>query len=126
MTRGALLGAALVLSGAGALAEGSAYTPEEIAEYAADAGLVPAQLTTAGDAEYGEYLGGECTTCHQQSGDSNGIPAIVYLDDLTFRLAMYAYKAKTRENAVMQMTAGKFGDEEIAALAAYFTTLDVE
>ena len=36
---------------------------------------------------------------------------------------MHAYKNKTRENPVMQMIAGRLGDEEIAALAAYFATL---
>ncbi len=33
-------------------------------------------LSIAGDAAYGEYLGGECVTCHRQSGDASGIPLI--------------------------------------------------
>ncbi|WP_050531769.1 c-type cytochrome [Pseudaestuariivita atlantica] len=126
MTRPALaLGIALALSAGAGWAEGI-YTAEEIAEFAADVGVSPEVLTALGDAEYGEYLGGECTTCHQSSGESNGIPAIVYLDDVLFRVAMYEYKTQYRDHPVMQMIAAPLGDEEIAALAAYFTNLDVE
>ncbi|MCC0029269.1 MAG: hypothetical protein H6891_02940 [Brucellaceae bacterium] len=32
-----------------------------------------------GDADYGEYLAGECVTCHQPSGHADGIPSIVGL-----------------------------------------------
>ena len=89
-------------------------------EYAID----PALFEIEGDPAYGEYLSGECTTCHQASGDSNGIPSLLGLEEQHIIVAMHAYKDKIRPNPVMQMIAGRLGNEEIAALAAYFATLD--
>jgi cytochrome c len=89
-------------------------------EYAVD----PALFEIEGDPAYGEYLSGECTTCHQASGDSNGIPALLGLEEQHIIVAMHAYKDKVRPHPVMQMIAGRLGNEEIAALAAYFATLD--
>lgn len=80
-------------------------------------------LQIVGDAEYGEYLSGECTTCHQRSGADQGIPSIVgwYPDD--FVVALHAYKQGLRPHPVMQMMASRLDDEQIAALAAYFAAL---
>ena len=100
------------------------FTREEIIEIALEAEMPPEPLLLEGDVEYGEYLSGECTTCHQISGDADGIPAIVQWDEVMFKLAMHEYKLKTRENPVMQLVAGRLGDEEIAALAAYFADLE--
>lgn len=96
------------------------YTKEEIAQLAQDAGMPPELLMLEGDVDYGAYLSGECTTCHQTSGDYDGIPPIVQWDELFFKLAMHQYKQKSRENPVMQIIAGRLNDEEIASLAAYF------
>lgn len=84
----------------------------------------PALLAIEGDAEYGEYLSGECTACHQTSGDNDGIPSITGWPEENFVVAMHAYKSNQREHPVMQMIAGRLGDEEIAALAAYFKTIE--
>ena len=91
-----------------------------------DAGFTvdAAILAIEGDVEYGEYLASECTTCHQTSGSNDGIPGITGWETADFVTAMHAYKAKHRENPVMQMVTGRLSDEEIAALAAYFKTLD--
>ncbi len=86
--------------------------------------LDPAVLALVGDPEYGEYLSGECTTCHQSAGGDDGIPSIVLWPEEDFVLAMHAYKTKKRNHPVMQMMAGRLGDEEIAALAAYFAKLE--
>ncbi|MEO9824888.1 MAG: c-type cytochrome [Paracoccaceae bacterium] len=86
--------------------------------------LDPAVLALVGDPEYGAYLAGECTTCHQATGGDAGIPSIVLWPEEDFVLAMHAYKSKTRIHPVMQMIAGRLGDEEIAALAAYFATFE--
>jgi cytochrome c len=88
-------------------------------EYALD----PAILALEGDPTYGEYLSGECTTCHQASGAAEGIPAITGWPEADFVAALHAYKGKLRPHPVMQMIAGRLGNEEIAALAAYFATL---
>ena len=75
-----------------------------------------------GDADYGAYLSSECITCHQIDGGDDGIPSIVYWPEDDFVIALHAYKQKLRPHPVMQMIAGRLGDEEIAALAAYFAT----
>ena len=89
-----------------------------------DHDLDPAILALVGDPEYGEYLSGECTTCHQSDGGADGIPSIVLWPEPDFVAAMHACKKKKRQHPVMQMIAGRLGDEEIAALAAYFANLD--
>ncbi len=89
-----------------------------------DHDLDPEILALVGDAEYGEYLSSECKTCHQVGGQDEGIPSIVYWPEDQFVVAMHAYKNKQRNHPVMQMIAGRLGDEEIAALAAYFKDLE--
>lgn len=80
-------------------------------------------LALEGDIEYGEYLSSECTTCHQSSGDNDGIPGIVGWETADFVTAMHAYREKQRENPVMQLVSGRLSNEEIAALAVYFKEL---
>ena len=89
-----------------------------------DHDLDPAILALQGDPEYGEYLSSECTTCHQASGADDGIPSITLWPEEDFVVAMHAYKSKRRAHPVMQMIAGRLADEEIAALAAYFSQLE--
>ncbi|MFN3971277.1 MAG: c-type cytochrome [Gemmobacter sp.] len=84
----------------------------------------PEVLAIKGDVEFGEYLSSECTTCHQRDGSDQGIPAITQWPDEDFVVAMHAYKQKLRPHPVMQMMAGRLSDDEIAALAAYFATLE--
>ena len=100
------------------------YNEAEIIEIAQDAGIAADALLVEGDAEYGEYLSGECTTCHQASGDNDGIPGIVGWDPVFFKLAMHEYRSKTRDHPVMSMIAGRLDDAEIAALAAYFADIE--
>lgn len=86
--------------------------------------LDAAILAIQGDPAYGEYLSSECTTCHQRDGSDQGIPAITRWPEDDFVAAMHAYKQKLRPHPVMQMMATRLSDEEIAALAAYFATLE--
>lgn len=122
MMRQSLIGLFFACPLAALAAEG--YTKEEITEIAQVAGVAPEALMVEGDIEYGAYLAGECTTCHQTSGENDGIPGITQWDELYFKLAMHEYKIKARENAVMQLVAGRLNDEEIAGLAAYFAQLE--
>ena len=85
--------------------------------------LPPDILALKGDPAYGEYLAGECQTCHRADGEDAGIPSITRWPEEDFVLAMHAYKQKLRPHPVMQMMAGRLAEEEIAALAAYFATL---
>ena len=85
--------------------------------------LPPEVLAIVGDVEFGEYLAQECLTCHQRSGSDAGIPAITGWYEEDFVVAMHAYRRGLRPHQVMQMMAQRLGDEEIAALAAYFAGL---
>ena len=87
---------------------------------AEDHGIDPAVMAIKGDPEYGAWLSGECTTCHQADGGDKGIPSILRWPVDRFVIAMHDYRNKRREHPVMQMIAGRLSDEEIAALAAYF------
>ncbi|MEZ5797028.1 MAG: c-type cytochrome [Paracoccaceae bacterium] len=89
-----------------------------------DHALDPAILAIRGDPDYGAYLSSECQTCHQRDGSDRGIPSITGWPVEDFVVAMYAYRQKLRPHPVMQMMAGRLSDDEIAALAAYFATLD--
>ena len=73
------------------------------------------------DIGYGEYLAGECVTCHRKSG--TGIPQINGIEAETFVTIMKAYRSKELDNKVMQMMAGRLDDEQIISLAAYFALL---
>lgn len=84
----------------------------------------PAILAIIGDPDYGEYLSGECVTCHQRDGSDEGVPAITGWPVEDFVVAMHAYRAEKRPHPVMRMIAGRLSDEEIAGLAAYFEKLE--
>ena len=73
------------------------------------------------DIGYGEYLAGECVTCHRKS--STGIPQINGIEAETFVTIMKAYRTKELDNKVMQMMAGRLDDEQIISLAAYFSSM---
>ena len=81
-----------------------------------------ASSAPAADAEYGRYLSSECMTCHGTSKSDSAIPNIHGLGELHLVEVIKAYRAKTLPNPVMQNIAGRLGDTEIAALAAYFAT----
>ena len=83
----------------------------------------PEVLAIVGDVEFGQYLSNECSTCHQKDGEDEGIPSIVSWPEEDFVAAMHAYKQELRPHPVMQMMAKRLNDEEIAALAAYYATL---
>ena len=74
--------------------------------------------------EYGEYLSGECTSCHHLGGQDSGIPSIVGWSEKAFIDALKAYQSGARANPAMQNVARSLGDEELLALARYFAKLD--
>lgn len=78
----------------------------------------------AGDPAYGEYLSGECVSCHQKSGADDGIPPIIGWDELSFVAVMQSYKKGDRDNEVMRNVAKSLDQEQIEALAAYFASLE--
>ena len=89
-----------------------------------DPDLAPEILALKGDPAYGEYLAGECVTCHQANGAYDGIPPITGWPERDFVTALHAYKQGYRPHPVMQMIARRLSDDEIASLAAFFAGLE--
>lgn len=73
---------------------------------------------------YGEYLAGECTSCHRPNSGSDGIPAIAGLDTDHFVAALEAYKSGSRTNTTMVSVARSLDAEQMKALAVYFGSLN--
>ena len=69
------------------------------------------------------HLSGECVTCHPRDTRNVGIPVINGWPADQFVAVLKSYKARERDNPVMQSIAAGLNDEEMAALAAYFETL---
>lgn len=91
------------------------------------AGLALLSTNAAANEEmlaYGEYLSAECVTCHQISGEHNGIPSIVGWDAWAFETVMKEYRNKTRAHPVMQTIAASLSDKEVKALALYFGSIE--
>ena len=86
--------------------------------------LPPEILAIKGDAEFGEYLAGECVGCHRRDGAAEGIPSITGWPAEFFVTALHEYKQEVRDHPAMRLIAGRLSNEEIAALAAYFETLE--
>ena len=81
-----------------------------------------AVLAMEGDIAYGEYLASECAGCHVSGGST--LPDIAGRRAEDFITLMYEYKMRARDNETMRIVASRLGDEEIAALAAYFEGAD--
>jgi cytochrome c553 len=84
-------------------------------------GSTPPAFAT--DVAFGQYLSGECVTCHRADGQDKGIPPIIGWPSDQFIAVLKSYKDKERPNAVMQNIAAKFSHDEMAALAAYYGSL---
>ncbi|MHA1166139.1 MAG: c-type cytochrome [Alphaproteobacteria bacterium] len=72
--------------------------------------------------DYGEYLAGECTSCHRD-GSNETIPPIVGYEVLGFIELMETYRNGERQNQAMVSVAKSLDKEQIKALAVYFASL---
>lgn len=88
--------------------------------------LAAAPALAAGDAEYGQYLSSECVTCHRAGAEDAEIRSLNGYDKESFVEIMKLYRTKELENPTMQTVAGRLKDEDIASLAAYFSSLPEE
>lgn len=76
----------------------------------------------APDIELGRYLANQCMTCHRAaSADGVAIPNIFGMAEARFVERIKAYRDRTLPNAVMQVQAAGLKDDEVEALAAYFS-----
>ncbi len=84
--------------------------------------LLAAAPGQAADMELGRHLAAECMTCHRSATATSTIPNIFGLEEGHVRTVMQAYRSRTLPNAVMQNIAGRLSDDDIAALALFFST----
>lgn len=71
------------------------------------------------ECDYGEYLAGECTSCHRD-GTNETIPPIIGYEVLAFIELMETYRNGERQNQAMASIAESLDKEQIKALAVYF------
>lgn len=65
-----------------------------------------------------------CVVCHGPQGQSTGaIPSLRGMSALQLRTAMFAYRTGERAGTVMNRLARGLADEDIEAVAQYFSTL---
>ena len=88
--------------------------------------FIPASLgarasSLAADMELGRHLAAECMTCHRSATATSTIPNIFGLEEGHVSTVMRAYRSKSLPNPVMQNIAGRLSDEDIAALALFFS-----
>ena len=81
-------------------------------------------LAIVGDIDYGEYLSSECTTCHHAQGLDEGIPSITGWPIESFVWALHSYKSGARNHPIMEMITQRLSNEEIAALAIFFESIN--
>lgn len=85
-------------------------------------------LALSSDLAYGEYLAGECVTCHvaSPSATSKGdaVPVIGGIEASRIVRALLEYRSGRRPNTTMGNVAGSLGDEEIAVLAQYLSAVE--
>jgi cytochrome c len=89
---------------------------------AALAAVSGAGLAQKGDLEFGRYLATECLTCHRSATPGSAIPNIFGMAEAKFATLVKAYRNKQLPNPVMQSVASRLKDDEIDALAHYFST----
>jgi cytochrome c553 len=83
--------------------------------------LLIASPARAADFEFGRYLASECMTCHRSATATSSIPYIFGLDERHIADALKAYRDKQLPNQVMQTIAARLSNDEIDALALYFS-----
>lgn len=73
--------------------------------------------------DYGAYLSGECVTCHRVGNADSRIPSLAGRSRDDIVKALTAFKSGERSSHVMQDIAARLAEDEMLALAAYFSSL---
>ncbi len=73
--------------------------------------------------DYGEYLAGECTSCHRLYESFKGLRLLAGWDKQVMISVLTAYRAGEADNDTMYQIARPLDDDQIEALAVYFESL---
>ena len=85
-------------------------------------------VTIADDLDLGKQKAKMCVACHGVNGlsKSDDIPSIAGQGERYLIKAMNEFKSKVRENIQMSMVAETLSEEDIKALAAYFSNIKLQ
>lgn len=87
--------------------------------------LVAHPVFADGDITAGQERSSSCVGCHGPNGEGvNGDWALAGQDQAVLESAMLAYKTGERTEQMMGMLMQGLSDEDIAALAAYYASLE--
>ena len=87
-------------------------------------GLTASMLVCAQDANQIRLLASNCANCHGTDGRSQGgMPALNGMPQPYLLLQMQEFKSGKRAATIMHQLSKGYTDAEIAALAAYFSSL---
>lgn len=81
-------------------------------------------LSEADLKRYGKQLSQECITCHRLDGKDVGVPSIVDMSKADFIKSLQLYRTGLRDNPTMVSVASTLDDQQIEALALYFSSLN--
>ncbi|MFC3193428.1 c-type cytochrome [Marinicella sediminis] len=86
------------------------------------------QLFAEGDVENGKKIAYTCTGCHgipfyQNTYPAYHVPRLGGQNEAYIALALKAYRSGERSHSTMQAQAGNLTDQDIADIAAYFSSL---
>lgn len=88
-----------------------------------DADEINRVLALSDDIEYGEYLAGECASCHLDNrGADSKVPVIHGAEPEHLVRALLEFRAGVRSNTTMGLVANGLDDEEIAAIVQYLAS----
>ena len=87
------------------------------------------QTFAEGDAEHGKKIAYTCTGCHgipyyQNTYPSYHVPRLGGQNEAYIVAALKAYRSGERGHTTMQVQAGNLSDQDIADIAAYFTSVN--
>ena len=87
-------------------------------------GVSVSALAAHGDAAAGKKKSGVCAACHGNDGNSvaPNFPKLAGQHEDYLAHSLHAYKTKKRVNAIMEGQAANLSDQDIADLAAYFSS----
>jgi cytochrome c553 len=87
--------------------------------------ILPAINAQAADTQAGKEKAAKCASCHGKDGISNSplIPNLAGQKEAYLVKALEAYKEGQRSNAMMRSVTASLNEEDMADLAAYYSSL---